>query len=117
MRGPPITIQCECGEAQHVPYGERWTCERCGRTWNTAQIPEEEYRALMRDMRNLRLSVVGVALALAVIFGLLALFVSESLFLLLPVVLAAWFILYMPAWRRRVRRRARDVPKWDLHPE
>jgi hypothetical protein len=117
MRGPPITIQCECGAARHVPYGERWTCEQCGRTWNTAQIPEEDYRALMRDMRNLRLSVVGVALALLAIFGLLAMFVSESLFLLLPVVLAAWFILYMPAWRRRVRRRARSVPKWDLHPE
>jgi phage shock protein PspC (stress-responsive transcriptional regulator) len=117
MRGPPITVRCECGEVRHVPYGERWTCERCGRSWNTAQIPAEEYGAILREMRNLRLSVIGVAAGLAAVFGLLALFVSESLFLLLPVVLAAWFILYMPAWRRRVRQRARSLPNWDLHPD
>lgn len=68
-------------------------------------------------MRNLRLSVIGVALGLGVVFALLALFVAESLFLLLPVILAAWFILYMPAWRRRVRKRARSVPSWTLEPE
>jgi hypothetical protein len=117
MRGPPITVRCECGEVRHVPYGDRWTCERCGRTWNTAQIPAGEYHAIMRDMRNLRLSVIGVAVGLAAVFGLLALLVSESLFLLLPVVLAAWFILYMPRWRRLARRRARSLPTWDLHPE
>jgi phage shock protein PspC (stress-responsive transcriptional regulator) len=117
MRGPPITVRCECGEVRHVPYGERWTCERCGRSWNTAQIPAEEYTAILRDMRNLRFSVIGVAAGLAVTFGVLAIVVSESLFLLLPVVLAAWFILYMPAWRRRVRRRARSLPNWELHPD
>jgi hypothetical protein len=114
MRGPPITVRCECGEVRHVPYGERWTCEQCGRSWNTAQIPAEEYDAILRDMRNLRLSVIGVAVGLTAIFGLLAILVSESLFLLLPVVLAAWFIVYMPAWRRRVRQRARNLPTWDL---
>jgi hypothetical protein len=117
MRGPPITVRCECGETRQVPYGERWTCERCGRRWNTAQIPAEEYDAIMRQMRNMRLSVIGVAFGLAVVFGLLALFVSESLFLLLPVVLAGWFIVYMPHWRRQVRRRTRNLPKWELHPE
>jgi hypothetical protein len=117
MRGPPITVSCECGEVRHVPYGERWICEQCGRSWNTAQIPAEEYAAILRDMRNLRLSVVGVAVAFAAVFGLLAILVSQSLFLLLPVVLAAWFIVYMPAWRRRVRRRARSLPTWDLKPE
>jgi hypothetical protein len=114
---PPITVKCECGEVRHVAYGGRWTCERCGRTWNTGQIPAAEYDALVRDMRNLRLSVIGVAIGLAVVFALLALFVAESLFLLLPVILAAWFILYMPAWRRRVRKRARSVPSWTLEPE
>ena len=117
MRGPPITVRCECGEVRHVPYGERWTCEQCGRTWNTAQIPAEQYDAIMRDMRNLRLAVIGVAVGIAAVFGLLALFVSESLFVLLPVVLAAWFILYMPRWRRQVRQRARTLPTWDLHSE
>ena len=117
MKGAPITIRCDCGEVRHVRYGDRWQCERCGRNWNTAQIPPDEYWGLMREMRRLRLSVIVIALGLALVFGLLALFVAESLFLLLPVVLAFWFILYMPWWRRNVRRRARSAPKWNLRPE
>lgn len=100
-----------------MPYGETWQCDSCGRRWNTTQIPADEYWGLLRDMRRLRLSVVGLALGLALVFGLLGIFVSESLFLLLPVVLAVWFILFMPWWRRMVRRRARSSPKWKLRPE
>jgi hypothetical protein len=102
---------------KHVPYGETWQCEACGRRWNTAQIPAGEYYGLLREMRRLRLSVIGIALGFALVFGLLAIFVAEGLFLLLPVVLAMWFILYMPLWRRKVRRRARTAPKWSLRPE
>ena len=100
-----------------MPYGERWECTSCGRRWDTRQIPAEEYWGLLRDLRRMRLQVVGVAVGLAVIFTLLALLVSQSLFLLLPVVLAGWFIWYMPWWRRGLRRRVRNLPKWDLHPE
>ncbi len=71
----------------------------------------------MRDMRRMRLSLVGIALVLTAVFGLLAIFVAESLVLLLPVLLAVWLVLYMPWWRRKVRRRARSVPKWNLRPE
>jgi hypothetical protein len=100
-----------------VPYGEVWQCDSCGRRWNTAQIPAGEYWGIMRDMRRMRFAVIGIALALTAIFGLLALLVAGSLLLLLPAVLAGWFIWYMPWWRRKVRRRARDVPKWNLRPE
>jgi Flp pilus assembly protein TadB len=117
VRAPPITIACDCGEMKHVPYGERWTCEQCGRRWNTAQIPPDEYWGIMRAMRRMRLSVIGIALGLTLVFGLLALFVSQALFLLLPVVLAGWFIWYMPWWRRKMRRQVRSLPKWKLHPE
>ena len=102
---------------KHVPYGETWTCEACGRRWNTAQIPAEDYWGIIRDMRRMRMTVIGIALGFAVLFGLLALFVAESLFLLLPVVLAGWFFGYMPWWRRKLRRQARSLPKWKLHPE
>ncbi len=68
-------------------------------------------------MRRHRLTVIGVALGVALTFTLLAVFVAESLFLLMPVVLAAWFILYMPFWRRKVRRQTRNLPKWNLRPE
>ncbi len=117
MRGPPITIACECGQMRHVPYGETWQCDQCGRRWNTNQIPSDEYWGILRDMRRLRLVVIAIAAGLALVFGLLALLVAESLFLLLPVVLGLWFIVYMPWWRRRVRRRARSLPKWNLRPE
>jgi hypothetical protein len=117
MKGPPITIACDCGEMEHVEYGDTWECEKCGRRWNTKQIPADEYWGVLRDMRRLRLSVIGIALGLAASFGLLALFVSEGFFLLLPVALAGWFIWYMPWWRRKVRRRVRALPKWNLRPE
>lgn len=102
---------------RHVPYGQRWQCERCGRRWNTAQIPAEEYWGIMREMRRFRLAAIGVALVLGVTFALLAFLVAQSLLLLLPVLLAGWYIWYMPWWRRKVRRRARSLPKWQLHPE
>jgi hypothetical protein len=117
MRAPPITVACECGELKHVAYGEVWRCERCGRTWDTGQIPEDEYYGLLREMRRLRLFPIGIAIGFLLCFGALALLVSQQLFLLLPVVLAFWFIIYMPWWRRKVRRRARAAPQWQLHPE
>jgi hypothetical protein len=117
VKGPPITVSCHCGEVRHVPYGETWACETCGRRWNTTQIPADAYWGIMREMRNYRLVVIGVALGLAFVFGMLALFVAESLFLLLPLLLMVWFIWFMPWWRRRIRRRARNLPSWRLTPE
>ena len=117
MKGPPITVTCECGVARHVPYGDTWECEACGRRWNTNQIPAEAYWGIMSEMRRYRLYVIGAALGLAVVFGLLALLVSPGLILLLPLVMAFWFIWFMPWWRRRLRRRARSLPSWSLTPE
>ena len=117
MKGPPITVSCRCGAVKQVPYGETWKCETCGRRWNTAQIPEEEYWGIMREMRNYRLVIIGIALGLGITFGALALFVAGNLILLLPVVLTFWFIWFTPWWRRRIRRRARNLPSWQLTPE
>lgn len=100
-----------------MPYGEIWQCERCRRRWNTAQIPGDVYWGIMHEMRNYRLVVIGIALGFGIIFALLAFLVAERLILLLPVVLAFWFIWFMPWWRRRVRRRVRNLPTWELHPE
>lgn len=99
-----------------MPYGELWECEECGRRWNTGQIPAEEYWGLMRDMRRMRLVVIAVALGTAALFALLGFLVDESILLLFPVVLAAWFLVFMPWWRRKIRTRARALPKWQLHP-
>jgi len=117
MKGPPVTIRCECGETRQVPYGERWTCDRCRRTWNTAQIPAAEYEGILREMRNFRLTAIGAALIIGVVFAVIAFTVATSLVLLIPVVLSGWYLFYMPLWRKKVRRRARSLPTWQLHPE
>ena len=58
---PPISISCECGEKRDVAYGDGWQCESCGRSWNTRQIPPEEYEALVRRVRRHQLEAVGTA--------------------------------------------------------
>ena len=45
-RGSRLT--CKCGERRYLQYGERWTCEKCGRSWDTLRIPLEEYAAMRR---------------------------------------------------------------------
>ncbi len=117
VKAPPITVTCHCGDVRHVPYGETWKCESCGRRWNTTQIPAEVYWGIMREMRNYRLVVIGVAVGATAVFGLLAFFVSQGLLLIFPVFLTAWFIWFMPWWRRRLRLRSQRLPTWRLEPE
>jgi hypothetical protein len=117
MRGPPIKVSCDCGEARSLAYGERWRCERCGRTWNTEQIPAEEYRGLTRDLRRYRLEMIVVALLAAATLVALVLFVDEALVFVVPVLFGLGAILYGPVWKRKVRRRIADRPRWQLDPE
>jgi hypothetical protein len=116
MKGARITVKCDCGEVNHLAYGQTWQC-KCGRRWNTSQIPADEYWGIMREMRRFRLGAIGAALVLCLTFGLLAFFVAQRLLLLFPVIMAGWYLIYMPRWRRRVRQRARNLPSWQLHPQ
>jgi hypothetical protein len=117
MRGPPITVRCDCGEIAYVPYGDRWKCPSCRRRWDTNQIPPDEYWGIIREMRRYRLNVIGVAVAIAATLGGIGLFVGARVFPLVPLVLGFWLFVYMPRWRRRVRTRARTLPTWRLRPE
>jgi hypothetical protein len=117
MAKPPITITCTCGERRDVPYGDRWACETCNRTWNTGQIPEDEYAGLLRRVRRARLEAIGVAGARAAILVPLIAVVDEPFIFLTPRLAAAWLFLYLPRWRRRARAAARSGPGWELHPE
>src|SRR5262250_554733 len=117
MRGALITVRCDCGEVGSIAYGERWVCGKCRRSWNTAQIPAEEYWGIMRDMRRMRLTVMGVALCLVVPIAALTPFLGVRMLLLLPIVMGFWVIFYMPRGRRRVREQARSLRKWKLRPE
>lgn len=117
MRGPPISITCDCGETANVRYGERWQCPSCGRAWNTEQIPIEEYRGILRELRRYRLAAIGAALAVLAAYLPLVLLVAPGIILTAPILLGALAILLGPFWKRRVRRAIAKRPRWDLHPE
>src|SRR3954465_11452743 len=73
LGGPPISVTCECGAKRDLRYGESWTCDACGRRWDTTQIPREQYEAVRRTQLRFRVLpvVVGVAVtALAIFFTL-----------------------------------------------
>jgi hypothetical protein len=117
LKGPPITVRCECGERRDLAYGEIWSCT-CGRRWNTAQIDAEEYARLRRV--QLRFRALPVAMGLAT--SLLALFFlltgnNFSLFLLLPFALVVWSSLVRPVHRRRYAEALGELPRWELRSE
>ena len=101
-----------------MAYGDAWLCQSCGRRWDTTQIPREEYWGIMREMRRFRLQVIVVSALLGIALAItLAHLGSRRYFPLVLGVMAFWFLFYMPRWRQKVRRRARDLPRWQLHPE
>ena len=116
--GPPITITCECGEKRDLKYGEVWTCDSCGRHWDTNRIPAEQYQAIRRTQLRYRVLPVlygFVVLALAVFFTLTG--NTFSVFILLPLALMVWFYFVRPFHRRRYRRAIAELPKWELRAE
>ena len=115
MRGPPITLSCECGEKADVPYGEVWSCPACGRTYDTNRIPREDYERIRRTQLRFRILPVAYGLlisAIAVFF--IATGNVFSVFFLLPVGLTAWFMLIRPVHRNRYRQAIADLPEWNL---
>ena len=118
MAGPPITITCECGVKHDLAYGERWTCEQCGRSYDSNRIPAEEYdqvRKLQLRYRVLPVSVGLVVLALAMLFTLTG--NVFSVFFLLPIGLMTWFVFLRPVHRKRYRAAIAKLPRWDLRAE
>jgi fatty acid desaturase len=111
-------VTCKCGEKRDLQHGEAWTCDRCGRRWNTAQIPAEQYEAIRRTQLRFRILpvVYGLIVAGAALFFLLTGNVF-SLFILLPVGTMAWFFFIQPVHRRRYRRAIATLPRWKLEPE
>lgn len=119
MRAPRITLRCDCGADALVAYGERWTCESCGRTYDTNEIPDADFRAIQDLRRRYRL-IGGVGVALVGAFVLfLALTAQEfQLFIGLPTVLLVWFMYVRPFMRTRYRRRVLELTRtWTLRAE
>ncbi|MEP6892988.1 MAG: hypothetical protein ABI927_04320 [Gaiellaceae bacterium] len=115
MGKPPITIKCDCGASASVPYGERWHCDACGRTWDTTQIPAEEYTTLLRSMRRYKLLTVGPPLLAAAVLIPLMVKVGIQFGILLFVAVLLWRLYAVPGLRRRASRRVIEGnPKWML---
>ncbi len=118
MREPLITIACDCGVSKQLGYGERWTCPTCGKTWNTSQIPREEYDALTRLVRRYRLMVLAPPIVLAVILIPLGVLVDIRFAFLLFFLEVAFALFAIPPMRRRASRKVLDdTPRWELRPE
>jgi hypothetical protein len=118
LRGPPIAVSCECGEKRDLRYGDAWTCESCGRRWNTEQIPAQQYEAIRRLQLRFRVLPVlfGVIVAGAAIFFTLTGNIF-SVFVLLPTAMMSWFTFIRPSHRRRYRNAIAELPRWQLHPD
>jgi hypothetical protein len=115
VKGPPITVTCECGQKRELAYGERWDCESCGRSWDTGRIPPDQYQEIRR--MSLRYRAVPVAFGATV--ALLAIFFTLTgnilgVFFLMPVALVSWFVFLRPLHRKRYRAAIKTLPSWEL---
>ena len=71
----------------------------------------------MRDMRRMRINVLATVLGMVIPVLVLSTVAGLRILLVLPLVMSFWLLFYMPRWRRRVRQKARNLSRWQLHPE
>jgi hypothetical protein len=117
-RGPPITITCKCGERRHLHYGERWTCEQCGKTWDTRRIPLEEYAQLRRtQLRYRRVPILISTISLVCIVAFIVAGQALGGLLLVAFALTGWSMFVHPFHKRRYRRQLAKIPTWEIDPE
>jgi len=114
---PKVTVACHCGERLQIPYGERQRC-RCGRTWDTGQIPEADYQAVLDTARRFRRNEVAFALvALGLVATLIFIGRYAPVYITIPVFILVWIRWFRPWWRLRKQARLRDLPVWNLRSE
>ena len=113
-----ITLRCDCGAEGRAQHGERWVCPKCGRTYDTSQIPSEDYDAISRSTAAIAWRLVdrvrdgsdrargGVTGAVLPIFAGLA------------VTMLSWFLYIKPVVHRRHRRAVSALTRqWNLEAE
>ena len=118
MREPLITLTCDCGTSVEIGYGEVWTCDSCGKTWDTNRIPASEYGALVAAVRRYRLLVLGPPLAMAAVLIPLAVISGLQFAFLLFVLVMGYGLLAVPQLRRRsAAQMQKSTKSWKLRPE
>jgi hypothetical protein len=117
-RGPPITLTCECGERRELRYGERWQCEKCGRSWNTNRIPVEQYVAVRRIQLRLRWVMIGLSLlAVSIVIFFIAIGRVLGGVLLVAVCAPAWRMYVWPRQKGRYLDAIDNLPRWEIDPD
>ncbi len=117
-RGPRITLTCKCGERNYLRYGERWTCEKCGRTWNTRQIPLESYAQIRRtQMRYRRIPIAISVLALICVIAFIIMGQAFGGLVVVAFGATAWSMFARPLHKKRFRRAIAELPSWEIEPE
>jgi hypothetical protein len=116
--GPRITLTCKCGERNYLQYGERWTCPKCGRSWNTLRIPLEQYAEIRRTQlkfRRVPLAVSAISLACVVAFVVAGRALGGLV--LVAFAVTAWSMFARPFHKRRYREAIAKLPSWEIEPD
>jgi hypothetical protein len=117
-RGPRITLTCRCGERQYLHYGERWTCEKCGRSWNTLRIPMEQYAEIRRaQLRYRRIPLAVSLISLACVGVFIVVGQAFAGLILVAFAATAWSMFVRPLHSRRYRKAIADLPSWEIEPD
>jgi hypothetical protein len=117
-RGPPITLTCECGETRHVRYGDRWTCEKCSRSWDTTKIPVDQYTAIRAtQLRFRRVPIAISVLALGAVIACIVVGKALGGLLVVAILATSWSMFFRPLHRRRYREALADLPTWQIEPD
>jgi uncharacterized RDD family membrane protein YckC len=117
-RGPPITLTCDCGQTRYLRYGERWTCETCGKTWNTTRIPIEQYAAIRStQLRYRRAPIIISVFALAAVIACIVVGKALGGLIIVAVLATTWSMFFRPLHRRKYREALADLPTWKIKPE
>ncbi|MGH2915185.1 MAG: hypothetical protein ACRDMX_09370 [Solirubrobacteraceae bacterium] len=117
-RGPLITLACDCGEHRQLRYGERWTCQGCGKTWSTTRIPIDQYAAIRAT--QLRYRRVPMALSLLALACIVAFVIVGKAFgglIVIALLASTWTMFFRPLHRRRHREALAKLPSWKIDPE
>jgi hypothetical protein len=118
IKGPRITVNCECGQLTYLAYGETWTCPSCARMYDTNRIPPDEYDHIRQITFRYRLLPIGFACLVAVAAIVFTLSGNIfGVFFLLPVALVIWFVFLRPVHQKRYREAIKGLPVWQLRAE
>ncbi|MGH2856686.1 MAG: hypothetical protein ACRDMJ_04290 [Solirubrobacteraceae bacterium] len=118
LRGPKITLTCDCGESRYLNYGERWTCEHCRKTWNTTRIPLEQYAAIRAtQLRYRRVPMMLSVVALACVIAFIVVGKAFGGLIVVALLASTWTMFFRPLHRRRYREALAELPTWKIKPE